>query len=62
MTSIRRLAHGGCVASFWKGCGKTEFASGVVMSIFERWGVYVAELDVLSPPEKQNTGFTWPEP
>ena len=52
LISIRRMAHRGCVASFWKGGGEIKFSSGVTIPIVEKMWVYFCKLRAL-PPETE---------
>ena len=53
LISIRKMAHRGCVASFWKGGGEIKFRSGIIIPLVERMGVYFCKLRVL-PPKAQD--------
>ena len=58
--SIRKVAHRGCTASFWKGGGEIVFASGIRMPIIERLGFYFVCLKVKRP--ENASGGARPEP
>ena len=58
--SIRKLAHRGCKAEFWKGGGQIIFSSGIVIPIIERLGVYFCTLNI-KPPDNPEV-FGRPEP
>ena len=60
--SIRRMAHRGCEAQFWKGGVRILFASGIQIPRVERWGVYFMELDIQPPDDPDRADFPRREP
>ena len=60
--SIRRVAARDARITFWKGGGEIRFASGTLIPIVERLGVYFVKMKVKGLEPKPDQGFPRPAP